>query len=247
MRRKMTITNNKNYTNNIRRDGFGAQLQNVIWDIIYCELNDLNFYYSPFWSIDHNINKDPSHTEKLEQFINLRNNYPPNNEKLSRLNIDKVYSFIQSNMSKVQKSDELKKIKKCFWEKNKKSFYSGFNVAIHVRRQNNHDGNNWNPTRHTDDNYVINLIENIRKKYKEKDPVFHIYSLGKEENFKKFISSDVILHLNEDLKDTFTDFVSADILCTSPSSFSYTAAMLSDGIIYFKRFWHQPFPSWICV
>ena len=31
-------------TNCVRGDGFGAQYQNIIWAIIYSELNNYNFY-----------------------------------------------------------------------------------------------------------------------------------------------------------------------------------------------------------
>lgn len=32
----------------------------------------------------------------------------------------------------------------------------------------------------------------------------------------------------------------ADILIISPSSLSYVAALISDGEIYYKPFWHKP-------
>ena len=39
--------------------------------------------------------------------------------------------------------------------------------------------------------------------------------------------------------------VSAEILVTSPSSLSYIAALISDGEIYYKKFWHNPRKNWI--
>ena len=45
--------------------------------------------------------------------------------------------------------------------------------------------------------------------------------------------------------DTFIGLVAADILITSRSSFSYSAAIISDGEIYYQQFWHPPGDKWI--
>ena len=41
--------------------------------------------------------------------------------------------------------------------------------------------------------------------------------------------------------------LSAGTLVTSRSSFSYVAALLSEGRVYYFPFWHLPSPRWICV
>jgi len=74
--------------------------------------------------------------------------------------------------------------------------------------------------------------------------LFHIYSQGEDKNFEIFKAKDTILHLNEELPLTFISMVAADILVTSASSISYAAALLSDGVIYYKRFWHNPRKEW---
>ena len=45
--------------------------------------------------------------------------------------------------------------------------------------------------------------------------------------------------------DTFMGMVNSDILVTSASSFSYIAAFLNEGEIYYKKFWHPPMEKWI--
>ena len=64
-------------------------------------------------------------------------------------------------------------------------------------------------------------------------------------NFAILQKEDVIFHLDEDICKTFTELVAADILLTSPSSLSYVAALISDGEIYYKQFWHKPRSNWI--
>ena len=43
----------------------------------------------------------------------------------------------------------------------------------------------------------------------------------------------------------FEIMVSSRILIISKSSLSYVAALISDGEIYYKRFWHNPRKDWI--
>ena len=91
----------------------------------------------------------------------------------------------------------------------------------------------------------LQMIINIREKYKHKDLQFHIYSQGNIQDFDYFISNDTIFHINEDLTNTFIGLVVADILVTSASSLSYSAALISDGEIYYLPFWHPPLDNWI--
>jgi hypothetical protein len=88
-------------------------------------------------------------------------------------------------------------------------------------------------------------MNEIRDKYKDKSLQFHIYSQGKKENFTNLENTDVEFHLNEELTNTFIGLVAADILILSPSSFSYVAGLLSDGIVYYKEFWHNKKRDWI--
>ena len=64
-------------------------------------------------------------------------------------------------------------------------------------------------------------------------------------NFKDITNSDVYFYLNHDIIESFIGMVSADILVVSPSSLSYVAALISNGEIYYKKFWHNPRKNWI--
>ena len=120
------------------------------------------------------------------------------------------------------------------------------NIAVHIRRENIHDKGRAGERITTPNKYYLNVMNNIRNKYNDKkELLFHIYSQGDINNFKILDNNDVIFHLNEDIGKTFTGLVSADILVISPSSFSYTAALISDGEIYYKKFLHKPKSNWI--
>jgi hypothetical protein len=146
----------------------------------------------------------------------------------------------------------MKQIKTTF-KKNKINYFinnyeTKINIAVHIRRENIDDlkvggaGGRISP-----DSYFINIMNKIREKYKNsnKPLLFHIYSQGNECDFNCYVNDDVTFHINKDLFNTFTELVYADILVMSASSLSYSAALLSDGEIYYKAFWHKPYKNWI--
>ncbi len=242
-----------NYTTIFQEDGFGAQYQRIIETYLFCKLHNLNFLYSPFTNIEHNYNNDNKFVNNIENFINLKNNILNTQDKsVKRIDYGSiVMKFINNNKDLCCKGQHLEFIKKCFWENKDKNVFKNnkLNVAIHIRRINKHDAllgyDNNIGGRATNDSYYLNIINIIRNKYINEDLQFHIYSQGYEQNFEIFKAPDTILHLNEELPLTFIGMVGADILVTSASSLSYTAALLSDGIIYYKTFWHNPRKEWI--
>jgi hypothetical protein len=103
----------------------------------------------------------------------------------------------------------------------------------------------------TPNEYYLNIMKIIRNNHyfnkNTKPLLFHIYSQGESYLFEQFISEDTILHINTDMFSSFTEMVAADILVTSFSSFSYIAAFLNSGTIYYHPFWHPPRKSWINI
>ena len=96
--------------------------------------------------------------------------------------------------------------------------------------------------------YYINIIHRIYKDNVNKNIKFHIYSQGKIEDFQGIVDLtqyNIEFHLNEFVLDTFNAMIFADVLAISKSSFSYVAGLLSNGIIYYKPFWHGPLSNWI--
>ena len=74
-----------------------------------------------------------------------------------------------------------------------------------------------------------------------------IHSQGDEFNFSNFKGYNIDISLNKPIEETFTDLVNSDILVISKSSFSYTAGLLCDGIVYYLPFWHKPKKTWITL
>jgi hypothetical protein len=237
------------YSNIEYSDGFGAQYMKIIEIYIFCKLQNLNFVYRPLSIVEHNYNNDSNFVEKLESFINLKNNIPNinNYENVTFVQYELIMQYCESNIDAMFESDHFKFIKKCFWENKDKNVFNNdkTNVAVHIRRENIADQGLAGDRATTHISYYLNIMKVIREKYKNKNLLFHIYSQGDIEQFKILQEKDVEFHLDEDLCKTFLEFVAADILVISPSAFSFCAALLSDGEIYYKRFGHNPKKEWI--
>lgn len=230
-------------------DGFGSQYQKIIETYCYCKLNNMEYAYRPLRIVEHNYKNEGDYVNKLENFINLKLKLPniePDMDMII-LNCCDIMRSFEEDMDKYCKSDAMRFIKDCFWENKSRDFYKNdkINIAVHIRRPNCRD--NRIEGTNTPDNYYLNVLNNIRRKYKENELCFHIYSQGHINDFNCYINNDVISHINEDIITTFIGLVSAEILVTSASSFSYAAALISDGEIYYLPFWHKPCSNWIIV
>ena len=241
------------FSTNSRGDGFGAQYQNFVFCILFAELNNVKYAHNPIKNIEHNYDNDPLFIGKLEQLMNIKNNYTnideiTDSKIIQYLSHEPVYRFVENNIDFCLQSDSMKRCKTHFWS-NKIRYFTNqpniINVAIHIRSVNIGDG--INARKYIDNKYFLYVIHRIREKYVGSQLKFHIFSQGNDCDFSMFFNPDTILHLNEDICDTFIALVSADILVTSESSLSYTAACLSDGIIYYLPFWHKPARHWITV
>jgi hypothetical protein len=230
-------------------DGFGAQYQKIIQTYCYCKLNNMEYAYRPLRIVEHNYKNEEDYVNKLENFINLKSKLPNIEPDMNIYNIDyrHIRSIFEEDMDKSGKSDAMQFIKDCFWENKSRDFFKNgkINIAVHIRRHNSHD--NRIEGANTPDNYYLNVLNNIRQKYKGNELCFHIYSQGHIDDFNCYINNDVILHINEDIITTFIGLVSAEILVMSASSFSYAAALISDGEIYYLPFWHNPCSNWIII
>jgi hypothetical protein len=252
-------------------DGFGAQYQRFIWTCIYAEeYEDSVFVYRTPDKMAHNYDNDPLFMDKMETMMNMKPNYMNYNDAITSghsiltPNFYDIFNYVERNMDECMKSKSMARIKTHFWaNKRRQDIFSGLpststdgrtvlHLAAHIRRPNI-DDTKANGGEEYDNDYYIRSLLTIREKYAKKKPnhiiTFHIYSQGAADRFTSFVchpilGPDVILHLNETNEQTYLGMAGADILITSASSFSYSAAFLSDGDIYYTEFWHKPCSWW---
>jgi len=235
------------YTTAPRTDGFGAQFQNIIADILYVYNNTNDTYVFPnIASFEHNYTRH----------FPLPSNVSP--REVKHLTHTTTYPFVEANLSRLLKSQTMKDVKAMFYEGKTTPFDPQYyNVAVQIRRFNNVDTRMAGAD--TPHSYYIGLMNHIRAKHTantaittDKRPLrFHIYSqttrTDTEAVFQQTYcgNDDTELHLNGDVLPTFHGMVFADALICSGSSFSYCAAFLSNGVVYYKRFWHRPADFWL--
>jgi hypothetical protein len=241
-----------NITITDRDDGFGAQFQHIIFGILYAEMNNKTYIHKPISKMAHNYDNEPNFINDIEEFINIKNHYKTTIQEPNVQVVDfwTLYNFITADEN-LQPSTQrfnhclntttaLEKIKTIFWE-NKTNPYDNINnilhIAVHIRRPNNQDDRLEGAD--TPDEYYLNLMNQIRDKQlrhpQQKTLQFHIFSQNTIDR-TKYTAQDITLHIDEDIKSTFTSLVAADILIASKSALSYCAALLSNGKVYFMPF-----------
>lgn len=237
-------------TNNIYGDGFGENFKFIIFSMMYAEYNKMEFHYTPLNNkIEHNYDNDPEFIDKKEKLINIKNHFPiiKQNIKYSKPDRFELLHFFENNTEFCANSNTLKKLKSIFYEVNINNFDNDYiNIAIHIRRMNQLDISRKEceiiPGTDVPNILYEDIINQFRKKIKFKKIKFHIYSQGEEKDFS--FEDDVILHLNESIEKTFIDFVYSDILIVAPSSFSYSAGLLSNNVVFIIKNADTPLPYW---
>ena len=236
-------------------DGFGSQFQHIISVLLICYRNGYQFAYNPITKMEHNYTNDPHFIEKMEELMNIKPYFRTRYDKLFEQNAitecDMTAKYvIDSDINHYASPTLLKPIQTMFWaNKDRENVFTNgkTNVAVHIRRMNKIDITlpYVEPERvNTTDDFYLDAIQRVRNTFPEKDLEFHIYSQGNMELFNCYKSKDSVLHIDEDISKTFVEMVAADILITSFSSLSYSAALLSEGIIFYHPFWHPPRSDW---
>jgi hypothetical protein len=239
-----------------RTDGFGAQFQNIIFDILYTTAITPGVQYVFPSNIvrmqfEHNYSDDPTFSNRLIRYMNLYAKFnAPKPIHVVWYKGTENYAFCEENLTRLLETNAFKWIKQLFFEGKTTPYDTAFyNVAVHVRKHSAHDMRVHKRTNEPTA-YYLNVMRFILEEYTGTKPVrFHIHSQGGANheftNFSATRAAEVVMHLDESVEDAFNGLVFADALVTSASSFSYVAAMLTDGVVYYKHFWHKPSMKWV--
>jgi hypothetical protein len=242
------------YTSGKRNDGFGAQYQNIVWDILYTLAHGNRYVFTPVESFEHNYDSKTDFVDNLNKFMNLSHVFPQydcNNNRISATPYtcrNQIYDWVQSNINTLIPSPSLEIVKQAFFADKHSPYDDSFhNICVHIRRFNQHDTR----PQTTPDSYYINAIKKAIEDVSSSKPIrIHIISQGTIDDFTVFSNvspENTKVYLDESVQDTFLKFVYADSLIIAPSSFSYIAAFLSSGKIYYVPFCHATHNSWTQV
>lgn len=218
-----------------RRDGLGAQVTTTMTALLLAKLKGLTYVHKPFTDIARGISP-----ERAEAFFNLGHGelqldaLDPKPEK-------GLFLFSSSRVNPFRWGLIAQSVKDKYYLTPKTTTYDStkINVAFHVRR--------GDITReHVSDRFTENeVVLAIQKRIATLQHPFayHLFSQGEPKDFEGFDAFQ--LHLDEDPLETFHHLVAADVLIMAKSSFSYAAALLSEGIKVYEPHWHPPVMDWI--
>lgn len=211
-------------------DGFGAQYQAIMSGIAYCNYMNYEYIHTPFVKIAHDGN-----IEELNQFIGI----PSSKER----NIDIVMKCCGDvHFSKTPdiyyNSHVLNKLRQ-YYDSTVKPNIVGPTIALHIRRG---DVKENNEKRYTRNNKYKEIISLLLEKYP--NDIITIFSEGTIDEFRDLQQDRIVFQLNDSIEETFHSLVTAKVLVTAKSSFSYCAALLNKNEVYYMPFWHNPLKHW---
>jgi hypothetical protein len=232
-------------TNKCYGDDFITQYKYLIDILLICYANGYEFVYNKLTHIENNYENDPHFVEDMENLMNLRPHFTPfGHESLNNAFItiydNTVKNIINENIDYYASDTHMRKIKEMFWaNKNRNNLFDN-NGKSHVVL---YLPENVSVFPH----YIyINIIKQLRDQY-HGNLIFHIYVNDSIHQFQSYIADDTLLHMNENIESTFISMVGADMLIMSNNLLSYTAALLSDGIIYNLSNDNPPRNTWISL
>lgn len=121
-------------------------------------------------------------------------------------------------------------------------------IAIHARRNDVTKTGKY-AHRYTANSQIVAILKQVLPVLSRFDVPLSItlHSSGEPDEFQELIElrPDLKLLLSECTFTTFHSLVSADVLIMAKSSFSYAAALLSQGVKIYEPFWHSPLDSWL--
>lgn len=114
-------------------------------------------------------------------------------------------------------------------------------IAVHVRRGDVGPlGENSN--RYTPDNLLRHHIETVRREAGAQSHVTIVTESPGPGFMKSFEDCEIINH--DDPLEALAVLADADILVMAKSSFSFVAALLSNGRVFYSIFWSSPQAAW---
>ncbi len=252
-----------------KRDGIGAQAQAIISTMLYAHDMGIGYVHTPFSSIAHNVHGDPGWERRWEEFFALGEGETQVGESAVR-----SLEIIDAGRAERirRRPSALFVVEHCHsyadlfakgyaniavrlrekYRSSPKSAYQlhaepgKLNIAVHIRRG---DVSVMHPKRFTGTDRVAATLKRVRAALAGSGirTAIHLYSQGSEQDFADLDEFGMVYHLDRCVFETMHNLVSCDVLIMSKSSFSYTAALLSEGVKLYEPFKHRPLADWLVL
>ena len=240
-----------------KSDGVGSQAQAAMSAICFANAHGLEYVHRPFTVVAHPETAMEEWVHTCEEYFNIGHGARRIAEcKLPLVSIDQVpkdsnseSGFIVTAQHYLHYCDQDGKawersrpLLRARFRRNKGPLAHGrFTVAVHVRR-GDVTARNFTPA-----GSFLTTLRGIKETLATSVPDARIclYSQGPPQMFEDFLRLGCELRLDEPALATHRQLVDADVLVSSKGAFSYTAAVLNEGITMYDIEKHRPLRDWI--
>ena len=196
--------------------------------IVYCKFMNYNYIHTPITSVEHSQNP-----ESLNLFIRI-----PILPSSNKINIDMVKQY----ENKVHSCNEPSKYCTCcainilqkYYYSTPKPIIENIDISIHIRRG---DVDEKILKRYTNNSFY-KIIKFFNERYPNRNII--IFSEGIYNDFNDIKGNNISFKLNLNVTEIFHSLISAKILITAKSGFSYGTSTLNLNKIYYINLWHEP-------
>jgi hypothetical protein len=234
-------------------EGAGSQALIRMDAIIFSRLAQLTYIHTPFVDVGHSDRPQPEWDRAWELCFNISDGEIIDNGAHGHLidfsssdNFDLLglYGFDARDIAD-KYADEIPEVRRKYYANKSPRINTVFTICAHVRRGDVTVANR--PDMWTEFQVFVDAIKRVREVL-DRLRIQHktcIVSQGGREDFSQNEALNATLLLNQDPIASFKEAVEADLLIMSKSSFSYAAAMISDGIKIYEPYSRPPMAEWI--
>jgi len=241
-----------------KNDGGGAQVQAIVSVAAFAKYFGARFVHTPLSSIEHcpqgvtmeefcsswekvvgRFGFSRADTDEFERYDSQKFMFDFLMLRTKRKSIRLEHAhFLTDNQPEIYELTGLAASSRAIDTGQNKKIYA------HVRRG---DVESKGPTsfRFTSDENLSSYIKTVRSKFPNDSEVFIVTEKPDPVFVQKF--SDCTIVTEEDPIKAIFLLASADVLIMGKSSFSYVAALLSKGHVFYEPYWHRPLPSWFIL
>lgn len=218
-----------------RCDGFGAQYIAQMSALAWAVRNKRYYYFEPFATLDHGEN-----AEAMSLFTGLRSWGKPVRYR-GLAHVRYVPEVLESSEPSQYFNHEVISLLRQMYGSSPKPPPCRHQIAIHIRRG---DVSEHMSARWLSSSVYLSLVKTLRGFFPGAS--IGLYSQGEAADFADFVRLGVSLELNRDLRETFHELVTAPMLLPAPSCLSYSAALLSEGVVlHLANQQNKPLSHWL--
>ena len=257
-----------------KTDGMGAQVLAIYSAMLYAKANKIKYCHTSLKSVEHNENNIEHFSNVIETYFSLAQgeqrieNLLPTytviclnhftwkgfyNTLLYLFSKKTIFIFQRAHFHTYGNRNANQyllikdKIRTDFFTQPKLKINTPKNklfIVVHIRRGD--VSIHKNKDRYTGNNIVEAKLKSLILALDTLNIAYEIciVSQGDIADFGN-LSKIATLNINKSVFDDFALMVQADILFTAKSALSYTAALLSNGIIIYEPFYHKNLKNWV--